>query len=94
MCVLVGLPSALLLPRSALVKSPLPLSAQPTPSPINDHQKNHNKKVGRKEGASVLVSAKEEGDLSELLGMFELGLGELGQFSERLQVSLVFDERV
>ena len=42
----------------------------------------------------MLVSAKEEGDLSELLGMFELGLGELGQFSERLQVSLVFDERV
>ena len=38
----------------------------------------------------MLVSAKEEGDLSELLGMFELGLGELAQFSERLQVRCVW----
>jgi hypothetical protein len=42
--------------------------------------------VGRRDAVGVLVSAKEEADLEELLGMFALGLGEPEEFAARLQV--------
>ncbi|KAI8476055.1 MAG: exocyst complex component Sec3-domain-containing protein [Monoraphidium minutum] len=41
--------------------------------------------VGRRDAAGVLVSAKEEADLEDLLGMFALGLGEPEQFAACLQ---------
>jgi hypothetical protein len=41
---------------------------------------------GRHDELGVLVSAKEEADLEELLGLYALGLGEPEEFAARLQV--------
>jgi hypothetical protein len=41
--------------------------------------------MGRKDTTSVLISAKEESDLEELLDMFAMGLGDSDNFNERLQ---------
>ena len=45
-------------------------------------------KAAAEAGASVLVSAKEAAELEELLGIFEMGIGDGEEFSARLQVGL------